>query len=435
MSNFVTINFPNNSVQPKQVYRTTLYQEVFAHDYAEIELRDWNVDQLNIKPGSLMTLTIKGKTYHGYVHHLKNEQSTTKHFTTIGFIGASYVMKQASQKIYRNVSADQVISAIAQKYGFAYKVTPHPRIYNQIAQAGLTDWELMVKLAKQNGYFLRAENTEIYFQPLTEDFFNLITEASTFQKAEGGFKSINPIYSFKPVISETLEQFGFKKSAVSIAGVNPLTGSTFKITNQSPDSNSRKIYNPEFFDEHNTVEVANDYQTAQYLSDANNEYSRYPYAAEVETIGVSSLRPCLPVYFGNVGAEYTGYWTILSIAHEIVEENLNQQIYTCIIQAASDSLGKITDPRLPEKPARIPTRKLIPNQVNYNVKPKTVINKPAITSSRTQKVQLVDRINRANESGPFVATARWGSTHRDLNYTLVDERMPEVVWQKLRSNA
>jgi uncharacterized protein involved in type VI secretion and phage assembly len=435
VSNFVTIDFPNTAQQPKRVYRATLIQEIFAHDYATIELRDWNVDPLNIKPGTLMTLTIKGKTYSGYVHDLKNNQTANSNFTRIGFIGASYVMKQASQKIYRNMSADQIVAEIAKKYNFAYKVTPHPRIYSQVAQAGMTDWELMVRLAKQSGYFLRAENTEIYFQPLTEDFTNLITEAVTFTKADGGFKPTNPIYEFKPVISETLRHFGFKKAATSVAGVDPVTGQTFKVTTQTSFNPSRQFSNQEFFDDHSTTAVANDFQTATQLAQASDEYSRFPYAVQAQTMGVSSIRPCLPVYFKNVGSEYTGYWTILSVTHTVVEENLNQQLYTCDITAASDSLGKASDIRVPEMPSMNPTRKLIPNQRNTTVKPKSIVALPSITTKRYQQTELVTRINRAAQTGPFVATARWASTHRDLNYKFNDERMPEAVWAKLRSNA
>ena len=435
MSNYVSIFFPTSPQQPKRVYKATLYQEIFAHDYATIELRDWNVDPLNIKPGTLMVLNIKGKNYHGYVHDLQNEQTTAKHFTKIGFIGASYVMKQSSQMIYRDMSADQIVAEIAKKYNFAYKVTPHPRVYPQVAQAGMTDWELMVRLAKQSGYFLRAENTEIYFQPLTEDFTNLITEAKTFQKGDAGFKPKNPIYTFKPVISETLRHFGFKKAATSVGGVDAVTGQDFKITTQTSFNPSRQFSNQEFFDDHATTVVANDYQTAKYLANASDEYSRFPYAAEVEILGDSSLRPCLPIYLKNVGTEYSGYWTLLQVTHTVVEENINQHMYTCDITVASDSLGRVSDNRLPETPANTPVRNIIPNQRNSNVKPKTIINKPAITSKRYQQTELVTRINRAAQTGPFVASSRWGSTHRDLNYKPVDEKMPSAVRMKVRGNA
>ena len=110
-------------------------------------------------------------------------------------------------------------------------------------------------------------------------------------------------------------------------------------------------------------------------------------------------------------------------------------MYTCDITVASDSLGRVSDNRLPETPANTPVRNIIPNQRNSNVKPKTIINKPAITSKRYQQTELVTRINRAAQTGPFVASSRWGSTHRDLNYKPVDEKMPSAVRMKVRGNA
>ncbi|CAB4129480.1 COG3500 Phage protein D [uncultured Caudovirales phage] len=433
MSSYVTISFPNSPVQPKRVHSAILYQEIFSHDYAEIELRDWKVDPLNIKPGSLMILTIRGKDYHGYVHQLDGNQSATKSFTKIGFIGASYVMKQASQKIYRGVTASQIIAEIAKKYNFAYRVTAHPRVYEQVSQAGLTDWQLMVNLAKECGYFLRAENTEIHFHPVAEDFDGMIHEAVSFQKADAGFKPVNPIYEFKPIISETLNRFGFRKTAESVSGVNPVNGQEFRVTTQGSADPTRAISNAEFFDSHATQNVANSYEVATHLAKAAHEYSKFPYVADVKTIGLSSIRPCMPVYLKNVGGEYSGYWTIIGVTHSVTEKALNQQMYTCDIQVATDSLGTVTNPKHPKIPAAVPKRQIVPNQKNKNVKPKTVMLRPSITSKRGQKTELVDRINRPALGGPFVATSRWGSTHRDLNYKNVDEKMPQAVWQKLRS--
>lgn len=408
---------------------------MYAHDYADLYFRDWNINPINIKPGTPMKVTIRDKEFYGYVHDIRNEQGNNKNFTKVGFVGASFVMKQASQKIYRNLSADQIIAEIAKKYNFAYKVVPHPRVYSQVSQAGLTDWQFMVYLARECGYFLRAENTEIHFKPFTEDFIRLINESPSFQKADGGFKPVNPIYSFKPTLSETLDVFGFKKSANSIAGVNPVDGSYFKVAKQDNSITNRVYSNPELFDRHSTLTVANDYSTAVHLANAADERSRFPYSARVKTIGSEKLRPCMPVYLNNVGAEYSGYWTLLAVEHHIVEEELNHPMYTCEFTVASDSLGHSVDSKIPTTPPLAKTvRTVVPNQINRNIKPKTVIYRPSIVAGRNRPIEIVDRINLRNQSGPFVATARWGSTHRDLTYKVTDERMPQAVWLKVRSN-
>lgn len=435
MSSYVTIELPNSQYQFQRVYSVNLHQENYLHDYATLYVRDWAVKPTLVKPGTLIKLNIRGKDFHGYIHDLKNVQENGKNFTKVGFIGASYVMRQASQKIYSNMTADQVITIIAKKYNFAYKVTAHPRVYPQINQAGLTDWQLMVKLAKESGYFLRAENTEIYFQPFNEDFDDLHSQALSFTKADGGFKPVNPIYSFKPTISETLNNMGFEKASVSVAGINPLTGDDFRHTQQVSFDPSRQFSNPALFDKHATTTVVNDYVTATQISKTADENNRFPYKAQVEVIGVPSLRPGMPVYLGNVGTEYSGYWTILAIEHKIIEEHLNQQRHTTILTVATDSLGQILDPIKNATPPVDRVRKIIPNVRNTTVKPKTVIKKPGLTIKPTQVISLVSKSNQKSPSGQLVTPTTWASTHGSLNTPAPKTRMQPEVMEKVRSNA
>ena len=435
MSSYVTIELPESQYQFQRVYSVNLHQENFMHDYASIFVRDWAISPNLIKPGTLIRLNIRGKDFHGYIHDIKNTQENGKNFTKVGFIGASYVMRQASQKIYSDMTADQVITIIAKKYNFAYKVTAHPRVYPQINQAGLTDWELMVKLAKQSGYFLRAENTEIYFYPFNQDFDDLHSETLTFTKSDGGFKPVNPIYSFKPVISETLSNMGFEKASVSVAGVNPLDGNNFRYTQQKSFDSSRQFSNPALFDKHSTTTVVNDYLTATQESKAIDEHSRFPYTAQVKIIGVANLRPSMPIYLDNVGNEYSGYWTILSVEHQIIEEHLNQQMHTIVLTVATDSLGQIVDVAKNVTPPIEQLRKIIPNVRNTTVKPSTVVKKPGLTIQPTQVISLVNKSNQASPSGQLITPTTWASTHGSLNTPAPETRMPVEVMEKVRSNA
>jgi len=112
VSSYVTVDLPNSEFQFKRVYSADLYQDNFKHDYAEIYFKDWDVSPRFIKPGTLMTVNIRGKDLYGYINNIQNVQQEGKNFTKIGFIGASYVFKQASQKIYLNVTADQVVAVV-----------------------------------------------------------------------------------------------------------------------------------------------------------------------------------------------------------------------------------------------------------------------------------------------------------------------------------
>ena len=291
MYNYVTVNMPNSQWQFSRVYKALFRQQNYEHDYLRVTFRDWNASPSKAKPGSLIRVTLDGKEFCGYIHDIKNVQESGKDTTEVGIIGASYVMRQGSQKVYKNVTADQVIVEIANKYNFAYKVVPHPRVYPQIAQAGLTDWELMVKLAKQCGYFLRAENAAIYFQPLLQDFKELVHEAKSFTKTQNGKKYTSTLYSFRPIIGETLAHHGADKAATSVAGIDPISGKYFKYTKQTRTQTTRVISHPELFDKHATHVVVNDYKTAVAEANSADDKSVFPYSAEVEVNGTADLRP------------------------------------------------------------------------------------------------------------------------------------------------
>jgi hypothetical protein len=415
MSNYIKVSFPNSTKQLKRVYEFTYHQHNYHHDYATIQFRDWGVDPTLTRPGTLIQLNLSGKEFSGYVHDVKNFQDNSTHITEIGFIGASYVMRQASQATYHNVTADQVVAQIAKKYNFAYKTTPHPRVYTQLSQAGMTDWEFMVKLAKQSGYFLRAENTALYFQPLLNDFKELIYEAEHYTKVDAGFKPVKPLYSFRPIVGETLSTQGADKAAISIAGINPRTGQYFKYTKQNRSETTRQISHPELFDKHATHVVANDYNTAVSEAYSADEKSVFPYSAEVEVLGSVNLRPGMPVYLDGVGTEYSGYWTILSIQHHVAEESLNIQRYTSIMTVGSDSLGVVNSLDYPNKPSIRPMRHIKPNVRNTRVKPKTVLKNPVISIKPVKKTQLVNRTNRPMPADKTLSTAGWSSTSGNLN--------------------
>lgn len=415
MFNPVTLTLQGSKKQLTRVYTVSHRQQNYEHDYTRIKFREWGLSPKHIKPGKLVTININGKDFHGYIHDVKSHQENQKNFTELGIIGASYVMRQASQKVYKNVTADQVVKIIAKKYGFAYKLTPHPRVYPHISQAGLTDWELMVKLAKQCGYFLRAESTSLYFQPLLQDFEDLILECKSFIKADGGHRSPNLMYSFKPIVGETLAHHGADKSATSIAGIDPKTGKKFKYTKQKRGTTTRKISNPEFFDKHDTFVVANDYKTAVSEANSADDKSRFPYSAEVEVIGTVNLRPGMPIYLDNVGEEYSGYWTILTVNHTVVEKSLNNHIYTSILTVGTDSLGEIASTKVPVKPLSKPIRLIKPNVKNTRSKPRSIVKSPGIIIKPTAVKRLVAQTNRAPVAGKTVSNSTWVSTHGDLN--------------------
>lgn len=415
MSSLVSVYFPNTRVQPERVYEMTYRQKNYEHDFAKLYFRDWNLDVTKVKPGSPMQLTVQGREFVGYVHDIKANRDSKSNFTEVSFIGASYVMRQASQQTYKNVTASMVAEKIAKKYGFSYKIVPHPRVFPQLSQAGMTDWEFLVKLAKQCGYFMRVTSTSLYFQPILQEFDEKIGEAPKYTQIDAGFKSQFPLYSFSPRVGETLTHQGADKSAVSIAGVNPETGQYFKYTKQRRGTTTRAISQPELFDKHATATVAPSYEAAVYEAISADEKSKFPYVAEAEILGNSTVSPGSPIYLDGLGNKYSGYWTVLEVEHHVVEESLNQYRFTTELHVGTDSLGASNTAKYPAAPSGRTRRSISPAVRNTRIVPKNVIKNPGMSVNPAKVVKLVDRINRPADSGPKVTQATWSSTAGNIS--------------------
>lgn len=427
----LTVSFPNTRVQPQRVYRLSYRQTNYEHDFAKVYFRDWGLDISRVRPGSPMKIALDSKEFVGYVHDIKTYRESNKDFTEVSFIGASYVMRQSSQQTFKNVTASHVAEKLAKKYGFAYKIEQHPRVYPQISQAGLTDWELLVKLAKQCGYFFRVEATTLYFQPIPKVFEDYVTEAPVYSQVDAGFKNPNLLYSFTPNIGETLGHSGADKSATSVAGVHPETGQYFKYTSQKRPSVLKKISQPELFDRHATSTVAPSYDVAVYESVSIDEKSRFPYAAEAEILGTTRLVVGGPIYLQGVGNTYSGYWTVLEITHEVIEDKLNLYKYTSNLFLGTDSLGELATNKYPRKPSSRGVRNLSPTMKDTKKAAKNVVKTPTIKTVPTKNIKLVDRVNRAVSSGPAVGQSTWASTSGNLNTTKVTASRSSVASAKV----
>jgi hypothetical protein len=440
---FINIDFPNTTSGPERLQNLTFYQERGAHELAIATFKDWNISHDAVKQGTPVTLTIKGdvtdRIVNGYVHHVKRLTTPGAKITEVGIIGASYHLKQQRQKVYKNVSASDVIKDIANYHGFAFNVEDHPRIYDQISQAGESDLEFCNKLAKQCGYSLRFQNTEIHFQPVLKHFDEMKDSALSFQMSDQASPGGSTIYSFMPIVGETLEQNGEYKAAVAVSGVDKFTGQLIQVTNQKRPKASRKNFEPEFFDRFDSITVANNYEVAKNESISADERVRFPYKATAEVVGNPDLYPDCPVYLEGVGDEYSGFWTVLKTEHKVTLDTLLQYKYTTILHLGTDSLGLDTgtskNPAI-GSPAGARKRKIIPGVKQTNRKPVTVLK--AGTKSPTKKGPVgFGKVN--NRPRPVVAkkvivASKWKNTSKSLKTVTKKTSPSPVVLAHLRTS-
>ena len=442
MLDFVKLSFPNANIQPLRVADLHFHQERGKHEFATIRIRDWNFSYESLRPGTPAHFKLKGesalKEFYGYIHHVTPHVSPGNNWLEIHLIGASYHLKQASQQIYKNVTATDVVKKIAKRVGFAFNIVDHPRFYKQIAQAGLTDLEMLQKLAKQCGYSLRIQNAEIHFLPVTKIFDEVKQAAKVFTLKDAN-RGGTTIYSFTPHIGESLEQDGEHKAAARVSGVDITSVGTIQRTNPKRPQASKQKTEAEYFDRFDTHVVVNDHDVAKHEASAADERIRFPYRATAEVIGTPDLHPDAPVYLDGIGQEYGGYWTVLSVEHRVIQKNVTEHVYTSILHLGTDSLGKDV-PRNGSpavgKPPALPKRIIIPGVRQTNKKPVTKLQ----TGSRNPAPKktpvgfgTVNNRTRPKVANKTIVANKWSSPSGSLRTVQKRTTPSPAVVNQLRS--
>ena len=443
MFNYITVDFKNVTDTPRYVYSANLRQERYKHELLELRFNDWNINYDNITASTPVEVVFKGvgtkKSFYGYVHHIEAQRTPGKNFATVTVIGASYVFKTQSQDVYLNTTADQVVKKLATKHKFVCHAEPHPRVYPQISQAGHSDWELINRLAKQCGYTVRAENTELYFQPMLQDYATYRESAPLFTMREAQNIAGTEIYSFTPMIVETIPYDDATKSAVAVSGLDIYQKSPIKHTQPKANKKTKKKSKQEFFDSFDPLAVVLNQEVAKYEAEAAEARNSFPYRATVEVIGDPRLKPNYPVYLDGLGENYSGYWIVLKAEHKVIEERRNVQKYTTVIEVGTDSLGSAntwTDNKRVASPDPLGKRSIIPGVKQTVVVPTSSLSKTSNINSPQLTAPFGSTENRETTftSGQAITPDVWKSDLSSLNTITVETTRSPVITSRIQRN-
>lgn len=418
-----TVDFPTLMVPPTQGYSLESRHGLYEHETITIKFMDSGVTYDSISDGTPATIAINGvngtRQFNGYVHHITPDISPSKNYVDITFIGASKVFKQQSQRVWTNATADQVIADLATSHGFSYIAVPHARVFDQISQSSMSDWEMMVKLAKQCGYILKANNTNIIFQPLTQDYTESRHQAA-YYLLRGLDSRHTGIYSFSPMIGEYVPYQDSKKASTTIAGVNRESAVAHSHTNQGQISQTRKNYIAPIYDHYSTDVVAPSYSIAQYEAAAADERARFAYRGDAVVVGSPTLFPGDPVFLDGLGHPYTGYWTVLSVRHHA----LGNSEYSTAIEVGTDSLGtsiQWTDSKSIANPSSSIQRVITPGVRQKNVVPVTSLNKNGNSVKESSKTPYSQRKTTTKVNVPSRPAYVWRGAGGNLKTPITIE--------------
>ena len=234
--------FPNTPTIELILIGAVLFQTVNSHDVLILQFKGKPyLDATRIVAGDPVVFTwstgpIESK-FNGYVYDLDPESGTSTNNTTITCVSASYVLKDTDQQIYKNVTADAVVDKVVKKHGMNAITERHPRIREQVVQAGQSDWQLLQRLANQCGFALRAENTTIIFCSKNKIYADKKPYAAYFRYSDGVTKAqrmFGTCFMFKPVISDESPDRGVVVDRV-VSGFSINTGEAIGTTHAAKD--------------------------------------------------------------------------------------------------------------------------------------------------------------------------------------------------------
>ncbi len=206
-----SVKFPLSPYFSLTFLTAQLEQEFDSHDRLILNFAGKIEDNLNsISSGDPVEFEYAGAgnktTWVGYVHKVI-PSTVMDNMTKIVCVSPTYLLKTTNQKIYKKVTADQVVEKICKKYGLKAVTQRHPRVFATIGQAGQSDWQLLRRLAKQTGFGLKVKGTTVYF--MSKDKLNSASKArAPYFYKEGAAPTVRTIsvmgtiFDFKPQISD-----------------------------------------------------------------------------------------------------------------------------------------------------------------------------------------------------------------------------------------
>jgi uncharacterized protein involved in type VI secretion and phage assembly len=190
--------------------------------------------------------------FYGHIGSVDPTSSIQGGNLTINCVSASYLLKDTDQKIYKKVTADQVVAKIAKKHGMSAVTQRHPRVRAMVVQAGQSDWQICRRLAKQCGFALRADNTTITFVSKDKIFQTNRKSAPYFKYVDNSIGGVitradrlsGTILAFSAQISDEAPELGTRINRV-VTGYNHDTGTAIETLHpaSAPD-NTKGVVTP-----------------------------------------------------------------------------------------------------------------------------------------------------------------------------------------------
>lgn len=259
-------------------------------------------------------------------------------------IGASFVLKQSKQRVFKNKTIQEVARILATENGLAFSgdTVPNQARYNQLVIAGQSYWEWLQTHATRIGCAAYVSGTTLYLKRIT----SLLNQGSADVPLLQLWDTSIPAFSvgvdrtlsyFKVLNGEYVESESNVRSQKLSGGIDPVTGRA-SYASATPKKNTtglRKVTSDVLFNEAVTNRVAHGAVMTKSIAEGAAFLSQFSIPAKAIGQGDPRIKPYFPVYVDGTGAESDGYWMVKEALHEF---HISGE-YKVTLRLLTDGLG------------------------------------------------------------------------------------------------
>lgn len=190
------------------VQQIKIRQVEYLHEVCVVTLAYQDKNSQNFAEGSRVTVRYgwgprDTDYFYGYVHHTEqNEADSERRELHVWCVGPSWPFKQSRQRTYRDATVTSVAATLANEHNFSLAVSSSDVVFPTVSQAGRSDWQLLVWMARRVGFTVYANRTELVVSAREIDESNT-RQVPTFQLIRGAALTRNTCLSISSDLGKT----------------------------------------------------------------------------------------------------------------------------------------------------------------------------------------------------------------------------------------
>jgi len=325
-STFVSFpTVPSLEAQPASI---DLVQRKGAHDLLVLQfLSESTLWVDTLKTGTPVQFTWSQdtltKNWIGYVSSItKTNAPQRTNGMQVMCVGATFPMKQRVTRVFENQTLPDVVTTIAQGFGFKVITDAHQQVFPQLAITGNSYWEWIIEQAKRIGYGVVIDGMTFVFRPIDKLINMTFSNAPVLSLGNAGapFNTQfldRTLDQFTIILGDNIESGGNWRTVKNVGGVDPVTAKILASAT-SPENTGdplRESVSPVLFNEFRTDRVINSQLDAELVSKAAAQLARFNIPATIMGQGDPRLRPYGTVYVAGTGNVTDGYWSVEEVTH------------------------------------------------------------------------------------------------------------------------